>query len=301
VSEGFFTEPIIDRYWFAFSNPRRNTGAFFECFHKHRAYWRRRNLDSRKVEGTDLNLLDQIIKKHGEDSDPARVEVKGEFPRQGDKQFISREAIQNAVERELVPDEWAPLIMGVDPARYGSDKTVIRFRQGRNGRVIAPVKMKGADNMEVANACAHLIAKYNPDCVCIDAGNGTGIIDRLREMKFKVHEVWFGAKSPEPEWSNLRTYMWAQMREWLNGACIDSDPDLIDDLAGPEYKFQGTSDKMMLESKEQLKGRGFASPDDADALCCTFSIRVARRDLKLTKSMSKVRVAKDVDYNIFGR
>ncbi|UOF83063.1 terminase large subunit [Caudoviricetes sp.] len=299
VSEGFFTEPILDRYWFCFSNPRRNTGAFFECFHKHRNYWRRRNLDSRTVEGTDVTLLNQIIQKHGEDSDPARVEVKGEFPKQGDKQFISRELIDNALERELTPDQWAPLIMGVDPARYGDDKTVIRFRQGRNGRVVPPIKLKGKDNMEVANECAHLITKYNPDAVCIDAGNGTGIIDRLREMKYKVHEVWFGSKSPEPEWSNLRTYMWAQMRDWLGGACIDNDPDLIDDLAGPEYKFQGTSDKMMLESKEQLKSRGFASPDDADALACTFAIRVARKDQTAMRGPRRV-MAKDIDYDVFG-
>ncbi len=28
VSEGFFSEPTADRYWFCFSNPRRNTGSF---------------------------------------------------------------------------------------------------------------------------------------------------------------------------------------------------------------------------------------------------------------------------------
>jgi hypothetical protein len=29
---GFFTEDSVYRSWFAFSNPRSNTGAFFECF-----------------------------------------------------------------------------------------------------------------------------------------------------------------------------------------------------------------------------------------------------------------------------
>ena len=297
VSEGFFTEPILHRYWFAFSNPRRNTGTFYDCFYKMREFWKTKNVDSRTVEGTDKTVLERIIVKYGEDSDPARVEVKGQFPSQGEKQFISREVIESAVEREDMDDEFAPLIMGVDPARYGSDKTVIRFRQGRNGRVIDPVKLKGLDNMQVANRCAHLIDQYNPDGVCIDAGNGTGIIDRLREMNYKVHEVWFGAKSDKQEWANKRSEIWDKMREWLKGGTIDNDTDLIDDLAGPEYDFQGNSDKILLEPKDKMRKRGLPSPDDADALAVTFAVKIARKDRLAHRGTRKTRIVNGADYN----
>lgn len=302
VSEGFFTEPILHRYWFAFSNPRRNTGQFFECFHKHRDYWRKRNLDSRKVEGTDTERLNSIVRKYGEDSDEARIEVKGEFPRQGDRQFISREIITMAAEREIHKDDHAAVMMGVDVARFGDDSSVICFRQGRDFRTLPLLKMKGKDNMEIANICAEMINKLNPDAVCIDAGNGTGVIDRLREMGFKVHEVWFGSKSEDAEWANKRTELWARMRDWLGGGCIPNNQELIDDLTGPEYKFQGSSDRLMLESKEEMKKRGFASPDIADALACTFAVKVARSDLRAARNNpSRGRQAKDVDYDIFGR
>ncbi len=302
VTSGFFTEPTLDRYHFAFSNPRRNTGEFFECFHKHRKYWRHTNIDSRTVEGTDKNELNNIIEQHGEDSDEARIEVKGDFPKQGDKQFISRGLVEDAIQRDIQKEDWAPLMMGVDPARFGDDETVIRFRQGRNGNIIPAIKMSMMDNMVVANKCAELIQKYNPDAVCIDAGNGTGIIDRLREMNYKVHEVWFGGGSPEPEYANFRTYLWAQIREWLRGGQIDADQDLIDDLTAPEYKFMGTSDKIRLETKEELKARGFSSPDNADALACTFAVKVASSQLKTARGSSwrRERVASDVDYPIFG-
>jgi len=79
VAAGFFTEPVLHRYWFCFSNPRRNTGQFYECFHKLRDSWMRRNLDSRTVEGTDIGLLESIIAEHGEDSDEARLKLKGHF------------------------------------------------------------------------------------------------------------------------------------------------------------------------------------------------------------------------------
>jgi hypothetical protein len=301
VTEGFYTEPVLHRYWFCFSNPRRNTGEFFECFHRARKYWKRRNVDSRDVEGTDRRKLQEIVDRYGEDSDEARVEVKGEFPRQGDRQFISRDIVERAANREVQTDEFAPLILGVDIARFGDDTTVFRFRRGRDARSIPPVKLKGRDNMEVANELAYYIDKHDPDAVCIDAGNGTGVIDRLREMGYKVHEVWFGSKSSDPEWANKRTQMWARMRDWMGGGCIDDDRDLMDDLVGPEYKFRGTSDVIMLESKEEMKKRGIASPDNGDALACTFAIRVARRDKNVARKNKKhERVARDVDYDIFG-
>jgi len=301
VSEGFFTDPSLYHFWFTFSNPRRNTGAFYECFHKYREYWKRRQIDSRTVEGVNVDRLNAIVQKYGPESDETKIEVLGEFPAQGQKQFISREIVDGARERDLATDEHASLIMGVDPARFGDDKSVIRFRQGRNARLIPPFKFKGLDNMELANQCASLILKFNPDAICVDAGNGTGVIDRLREMGYKVHEVWFGSKSSQPEYANKRTELWADMREWLKGGCIDKDDDLKDDLVGPDYGFMGRSDQIMLESKEKMKSRGLHSPDDGDALACTFAVKVARRDLRTSKQSARQSKAKNVDYLVFGR
>jgi len=178
VTEGFFTEPEPWRFWFVFSNGRRNTGAFFECFHKHRNLWRCHHIDGRTVEGTDPAVYQNYIDTYGADSDEARVEVYGQFPRHGERQFISRELIEDAQHREIQHDASAPLVMGVDVARFGSDKSVIRWRQGRDGRTIPARKYKGLDNMQLAYEVADWIGKTNPDEVCIDAGNGTGAVIR---------------------------------------------------------------------------------------------------------------------------
>lgn len=301
VTDGFFTDPILHRYWFVFSNPRRNTGSFFECFHKFRDVWKRRHIDSRSVEGADVEYLNSMIRQYGEDSDNAKIEVKGEFPNQGDKQFISREVVEGARLRELLPDHNAPLVMGVDPARYGDDCSVIRFRQGRNARTVPPAeKHKGMDNMQLANRCAFLIEKYNPDAVCIDVGNGSGVIDRLKEMGFKIFEVQFGSNSSDPQWANKRTEIWAEMREWLKGACIDGDDDLRDDIVGPEYGFMGRTDRILLETKEKMKARGLKSPDNGDALACTFAVKPARRDLKAHRGSRRHRQTFGVDSYGFG-
>lgn len=305
VSEGFFTEPVLDRYWLCFSNPRRNTGDFYECFHRYRRFWKRRNLDSRTVEGTDRKVLQDIIDKYGEDSDEARKEVKGQFPRVGDNQFISREDVENSMARDMEEDNHAALIMGVDPARFGDDEACIRFRQGRNARSVpGPFKFKSISNMALANKCAELIDKYKPDAVNVDAGAGAGVIDRLREMKYKVNEISFGSVDGiDPKYKDKRTEMWDSMKLWIPSGCLPLDTDLADDLCGPQYGYVGASDQLKLESKVEMKARGLASPDDGDSLALTFAVRVARRDNKLsTHSAGRgARIARDVDYNIFGK
>jgi hypothetical protein len=303
VSDGFFTDLTAYRFWFAFSNPRKNSGAFFECFHKHRNFWNLRQIDAREVEGLDVNTYNEIIEKNGEDSDVARIEVKGQFPSQGDLQFISRSIVLDAQERELDRyDDHAALVIGCDPARYGLDSTVIRMRRGRDARSWPAIEMKGADNMAVANKLAEMIDQFEPDGVFIDAGAGAGIIDRLKERGYSVYEVGFGTESKDPQWADHRTEMWGKMREWLPGAMIDSSSALLDDLTGPEYEFVGREEKIKLESKEKMKKRGLSSPDQADALALTFHLTLARYDNKLSKKNPKRRskMADGLNYKIFG-
>lgn len=301
TSEGFFSEKTIYRFWFAFGNPRRNTGAFFECFHAHRNYWYNKKIDSRTVEGLDQKVFNNIIEKYGIDSDEAKVEVLGEFPSRGDNQFIDRGVVEAAQKRELERyDDHAALVMGVDPARFGDDSTVICFRRGRDARSIPPTIMKGADNMKVANQVAHLIDIHQPDAVFIDSGAGAGIIDRLKEQGYKVIEVGFGTAAVETPWADHRTELWGRMRDWLQGAMIDTSERLKDDLCGPEYEFVGRDDRIKLEAKEKMKKRGLSSPDRGDSLAITFHAKVARRDLRASRfGMKRQRVAKGVDYQIF--
>lgn len=292
VTEGFFTERSIYRFWVVFSNPRSNTGSFFDCFHTHREYWNTTKIDARTVEGLDRSVYDEIIEKYGDDSREARVEVKGDFPAQGDKQFISRSIVADACVRELERyDDHAALCMGIDPARFGDDSTVIRFRQGRDARSWPPIVMKGSDNMAVANKCAELIEKFNPDGVFCDAGAGSGVIDRLREMGYHIFEVEFGSAAEDPRYFDHRTELWARMRDWISGSMIgkerEEDVKLVEDLVGPEFEFMGREDRIKLESKEKMKKRGLPSPDNADALAVTFHAKIARKDWTAAKKSIK--------------
>ena len=300
VSEGAMTDG--EPFWFAFGNPTRNTGRFRQCFSKFRRRWRTRHIDSREVRITNKELYHTWIEDYGEDSDFVRVRVKGQFPRGGSRQLISCDIVERAQKGTVVPDKGSPLIMGIDVARSGDDQAVIRWRQGRNGNVIEPSKFRGIDNMELANRAAYLINMYKPDAINIDAGNGSGVIDRLRELGFRVNEVWFGSSDvAKMVHLNKRVEMYVNMKDWLaEGGVIDDDAELYEDLISQEWEPAGTEgDKIKLKSKEDQKKEGHDSPDNGDALALTFAVNVARRDLKNSRYGRRGAVARDLDYNVF--
>jgi hypothetical protein len=275
VAAGYFTEPILDRYFLAFSNPRRNQGYFYECFNSKRQFWSTDQIDARDVEGTDKAFYEKIVQEYGPDSREARVEVYGEFPEQGDGQFIRPRLVDEAVRRPFYKDKTAPIVVGVDPAR-GGDKTVIAVRQGRD--LIDLVRYENEELMEVVGKVIETIRKYKPTLVNIDEGGlGYGIVDRLKEQGFKVRGVNFGWKSKNPvSWANKRVEMWAEMRDWLKTGSLPDDRQLKTDLTGPKEEFD-SSGVCILESKNKMKRRGLASPDSADALAVTFAFAVTTR------------------------
>jgi hypothetical protein len=278
VAAGYFTEPILDRYWMAFSNPRRNQGYFFECFHGKRNFWKNKMIDSRTVEGTDPNIYKQIIDENGEDSYQARVEVKGEFPSQGDDQFIEASWVDEAMDRKRYSDSTASLVVGVDVARFGSDKTVFAVRHGRD--IIEISKHQGLDTMQVVGKTIEFINKYKPALTVIDEGGiGAGVLDRLTEQRFKVRGVNFGWKASNTVmYGNKRAEMWGMMKDWRKKGHIPDDKDLKQDLVGPR-KEPDSSGTIFLESKKKMKARGLASPDAADALAVTFAYPIANKEI----------------------
>jgi len=277
VTGGFFTENTPNRFWLAFSNPRRNTGYFYECFNSKRDFWATRVVDARTVEGTDKAVYERIIQEYGSESSQAHVEVYGMFPSEGDDQFIPADIVDEAMGRDKYKDETAPIIIGVDPARFGADATVIAIRQGRD--IVKIMRHRGDDTMTVVGHIIEAIEEWKPALVVIDEGGlGAGIVDRLKEQRYKIKGVNFGNKSASPiMYGNKRAEMWGKMKDWLRTASIPKDRFLKTDLISPMIKpdSKGT---IFLESKKDMKARGLASPDAADAICVTFAFPVAHRE-----------------------
>jgi len=282
VAEGGQTTGEV--IWAVFGNPTRPTGRFRECFGRLRHRWQTRQIDSRDCKMANKKQCAQWVEDFGEDSDFVRVRVRGVFPRAGAKQFIDDETIEQAQARDVADDMGAPLLMGVDVARFGEDQSIIRFSRGRDARSIKPKKYRNVDTMDLASYVCEAIDTHDPDLVFIDGnGVGGGVVDRVKALLGKdrakmVIEVQNGARAQnQSDFLNKRAECWSRMKDWLPGASIDRDADLRDDLVGPEYGYD-LHNRLKLESKESMSARGLHSPDDADALALTFAVNAPRRD-----------------------
>jgi hypothetical protein len=90
--------------------------------------------------------------------------------------------------------------------------------------------------------------------------------------------VNFGWKAKNPiAWGNKRAEIWGAMRDWLKTASLPQDRLLKADLVGP-MKKPNSAGTIFLESKKEMKARGLASPDAADAIAVTFAFPIAHRE-----------------------
>jgi len=258
--------------WFAFGNPTRNTGRFRECFRRFRHRWWTVAVDSRDARQASGAQIARWIEDYGEDSDFVRVRVRGVFPRAGFAQFMPEDLLEAARGRRPDNVDGQPVVLGVDVARFGDDASVILARQGQ--AIVNIAEYRGVDTMRLAVLVAEAANRYRPAGLMVDgAGVGAGVVDRLRDLGFRVVDVNAGTRALDPaRFANLRAEMWSKVRDWLKagGALPEDARTLADDLAAPEYAFDDKG-RLRLEKKEDMKSRGLPSPDFGDALALTFA------------------------------
>lgn len=166
------------------------------------------------------------------------------------------------------------LVIGVDPSRMGDDRTAIVRRRGR--RAYGLQTHYNIDLMELVGIIRRIIDKEHPKRVFIDSiGIGAGVVDRLHELGYTdiVVGVNVARRAEEHDkYKNTRAECWDRMGDWflqdLPVEIPDSD-ELQTDLTVLGYKYD-SSDRLIIESKEDAKKRGCLSPDTADALMLTF-------------------------------
>lgn len=273
VTEGAMTDPRS--IWLVCGNPTRNTGRFKECFTSDARRWTTRHIDSRTCKMTNKAELEEWVKTYGEDSDFVKVRIKGEFPRSGMMQFIPSDIVERAMLSDMPFESWClvPIVIGVDVARYGEDRSAICLRQGRKVHEIR--RFRELDTMRLAGEVIKAAKDYGgAAAIFIDGvGVGAGVVDRLQQLGYGVIEI-NGGSTPIDEilFYNANAEMWHKMREWLkSGADLPAnDNDLRLELTARTYFFDD-KDRVRLERKSDLKARGQESPDLADALAYTFA------------------------------
>ena len=186
--------------------------------------------------------------------------------------FITVEPVQRARKAQVESD--SALLLGVDPARGGNDKSAIIRRRGR--KAYKCETFQGLDTMQLVGKIKQIIDTERPHKVFIDCiGIGAGVVDRLHEMGYECVvgvNVARAANNPD-QFLNLRAELWHDMRDWFNQDMpvqIPDDPDMQKELCGLGYDYN-SSGRLVIESKKDARKRGMNSPDKADALMITFA------------------------------
>ena len=267
------------------------------------------NVQNERVEVSGLVTAQWVEERRGawgENSDSFRSRVLGEFPERGEDSLIAMSDIEAAVyegypsprpsatrgEGATVDQtrregaggyDWSGLflpgmetapgsaVIGVDVARFGSDRSVVAVRRGD---VVEEISVFAQlDTMAVAGNVVASVRKHHPRLVNVDEiGVGSGVVDRLREQGIPVRGV-NGAAAPwrDVNCANLRAEGYRALAERFRSRRIriPDDPELTAELAALRYRYNSRG-KLLIEGKDEIRGRGLPSPDKADALMLAF-------------------------------
>ena len=227
------------------------------------------------------------------------------FQMTGHDGFIKAEPVVKA--RKAVLEGIGPLVLGVDPARFGNDRFSIAWRKGRK---VQKVESKSKlDVVAGANWVKEVIDHDHPKRVFIDVGGvGAGVYDLLNSWGYgfdssdpdntkkvvvpidfsgspQQPDIWITVPGKEPEKRpgpyNRRAEIWMRSRDWLDelgGADIPDTDSLQADACAPQYHYNANS-YLLIESKEHMRDvRKVRSPDEWDAVALTFAEPVGESD-----------------------
>jgi phage terminase large subunit len=260
-------------------NPTRSSGFFYDTHNRLGNEWVTFRVSCEDSPRVSSDYISEMMSRYGEESNAFRIRVLGDFPRSDDDTIIPMELIEGAKQRDVQTSQSAPMLWGLDVARFGSDSSSLTKRKG-NVVIEPPRVWRNLDLMQLTGA---VVAEYEaqkpedkPDQILVDSiGLGAGVVDRLRELGLPAEGVNVSESpsfSPNQTYANLKAELWYKAKAWFErrDCRIPDDSRLISELATVRYTFT-SSGKTKVESKEDIKKRGLKSPDCADSLILTFA------------------------------
>ncbi len=268
-------------------NPTIMTGAFRRAFYEERRIYRTITmsaLDSPNVQAgrvvipglTTSRWIEERREIWGEENPVFRARVLGEFPEQGENTLLSLRDVEAAMRRSETPAAGPQtaseeVILAVDVARFGADRSVILRRRGDCVEEMRTLRQM--DTMQLAGWVSAAIRENNPAEVYVDEiGVGAGVVDRLRELGHPVRGVNVAHKARQDGvFLNLRAEgYWTLRQRFASGRIsIPADNQLVGELAALRYGYDSQG-RIKMEGKDDMRRRGLPSPDKADALMLAF-------------------------------
>lgn len=283
-------------------NPTKLYGTFYDAFHGQYRHWHTIHIsafDCISASGKSELAASRLVTASwaadmaamlGKESAEYQIRVLGQFPSAADDALISVSSIERAIARwqddggsetqsEAPSSNWfdsedaaAQVIVGLDVARFGNDRSVACAR--RDGRVLEIEAWKGADVMRTSGRVLEFAKRNDASIIVVDeSGVGGGVLDRLREVdEVESFGINVGRAAGNRErYANLRAELFDGLRSRFDqdDIAIPNDKELVAELSAIRYFFTSRG-QLQLEDKRKYSGRS-GSPDKADALMLAFS------------------------------
>jgi len=262
-------------------NPTQSHGFFYESFTKNRADWMVCHWNAEESELVDRTHIERMERKYGKDSNAYRIRVLGLPPTATPDTLIPLDWIMAAVNRPLIESVDVPTVCGIDVGRFGDDKSVIMTRQGNligkwddKHEILLEqmTEVTKCDSHEVAGVALEHIQEHGCIAAAVDViGIGSGVFDTLNRLNpCHILAVNVAESADEPDrFARKRDEIWWTLRDRFQRGTISipHNDTLIGELSIIKYNFQRASkERIKIESKQELRDRGIASPNYADAL-----------------------------------
>jgi phage terminase large subunit len=284
-------------------NPLELSGPLYRAAVTQRNLWRVVRVtgdpdDPNRAPRVSRKWAQEQIDAYGRDSAYVQVYVLGKFPTASTDALVSLDQFEHAFERwehraELAGD---PFAVGVDVARYGSDRTVVAFRAGDTLQRFEP--WQGQDTVYSSGRVAELVEQWaevgcseDPDeplpavsakgipIMVDDVGVGGGVTDQLQAAGYNAIGVNVGAAPlDKKKHLNLRSELNLAMQDRFREGLIAIEPGIRDTTTlmaeGTTLKVgYSTGSRRKIEGKDEYKKRTGRSPDYWDALVLAFDPR----------------------------
>lgn len=256
------------------STPGAPSGIFHRIFSSARDDWQLHHLPASDSSLVSEDWVETRRREWGEQSPLFRARVLGEFPDDEEGSLFRLSDLEAAVDRVLEEEATGSgLAFGVDPARYGPDKTALAIWRGNT--LLQILTRQGMDLMETAAWIASEINHRSPDRIRVDGiGLGAGLVDRLRQLGHSVEDVNVAERAEAPElYMNQRSEIGWRFRQALERGevSLPNDDGLIAELSAFRYDYD-TKGRIRLVKKDQTRREIGRSPDKADACLLGYSV-----------------------------
>jgi phage terminase large subunit len=193
----------------------------------------------------------------------------GEPINQDAQAIISRDKIQAAIDRDIEIIT-SPLIVGVDVARYGDDKTVFYGR--KQMKMLKHAEYKKQSLTRTCDSLEQFVNFDSGNCILNidDTGLGGGVSDTMQDRGYNVNPINFAQKAiNQAKYGDIISEMWFMFADKIDQVELLNEQALKEELTTRLWKMD-RQNRRCVEPKADFKKRLGHSPDDSDACVLCF-------------------------------